>query len=25
LAACDWDTGGTNIWSVPLDQWVHNR
>jgi Tol biopolymer transport system component len=25
LAACDWDTGATNIWSVPLDQWLHNR
>jgi hypothetical protein len=25
LAACDWDTRATNIWSVPLDQWLQNR
>jgi len=22
LAACDWDTRASNIWSVPLDQWL---
>ena len=25
LAACDWDTRASNIWSVPLDQWLQNR
>jgi hypothetical protein len=25
LAACDWDTRASNIWSVPLDQWLKDR
>ena len=25
LAACEWDTGADNIWSVPLDKWINNR
>jgi len=25
LAACEWNTGADNIWSVPLDKWINKR
>ena len=25
LQETEWDTGGSNIWSVPLDRWLNNR